>query len=70
MIETIKGQAYFEQINNDLFWTYKGVTWQGYNDSFWWDNVSITDMFQVKQGYRLNPETDVVSLINSEENNE
>ena len=61
--------ARFNKINNDLFWTYKDITWCGYDDTFWWDNVSITDMFQVKQGYRLNPETDVVSLINSEETN-
>jgi len=65
-------KARFEKIRNDLFWTYydraseSTVRWIGYDDVFWWYQVSVTDNFQVKKGYRLNPRTNEVTLINVE----
>ena len=65
-------KARFEQIRNDLFWRYwdneerKTIKWSGYNDSFWWDNVSKTDQFQVRGKYRLDPITDEVTVEGEE----
>lgn len=51
--ELLKGKAKFQQISNDLFWDccllsydknngieFFHVEWKGYNDTFWWNNVS------------------------------
>lgn len=50
--ELLTGEAKFHISRNDMFWecclyTYEDgefewyhVKWSGYNDSFWWDNVS------------------------------
>lgn len=63
----------FEQIRNDLFWTLydvelgKSVTWQGYNDYFWWKYISNTDDFQVRGKYRLDPDRCTVSIIEDKE---
>jgi hypothetical protein len=60
--------ARFQQLGQDLFWNacissgreYLHITWQGYDDGYWWEHVSVSDQFQVKQGYRLNPQTNEV----------
>jgi len=62
-------KARFQQLRNDLFWEIydsennKIITWSGYNDYYWWSKISITDQFQVREKYRLNPETDEVTII-------
>lgn len=59
-------KAVSDRIRNDLFWhTFdkdgQRVTWQGYDDSFWWEKVATSDQFQVKNGLRLDPFTGMVS---------
>jgi hypothetical protein len=62
-------KARFEKLSNDLFWNIydsendKIITWQGYDDSFWWSNVSKTDNFRIRGKYKLNPETDDVIVL-------
>jgi hypothetical protein len=61
--------ARFQKIYNDLFWEVfdskqqKYIKWQGYNDSYWWDNVAISDQFQIRGEYRLDPFTNTVSIL-------
>ena len=61
--------ARFQKLYNDLFWEVfdskqqKYIKWQGYNDSYWWDNVAISDQFQIRGEYRLDPFTNTVSLL-------
>lgn len=61
--------ARFEKLYNDLFWSIydldsdKIITWRGYNDSFWWNNVARTESFQVRGKYRLNPFTNEVTEL-------
>lgn len=65
-------KARFNKIGNDLFWEFfdraseSYVKWTGYNDDYWWNNVSISKEFQVKKGYRLNPRTCEIFLIDVE----
>ncbi len=49
----MKNIAAFDQLSNDLFWSwyhsdfstedhhFQKLQWTGYNDSFWWNNVSV-----------------------------
>ncbi len=59
-------KARFQQLSNDLFWEVfdgeKFIKWQGYNDAYWWDNVAKSDTFQVRGNFRLDPETDIVTI--------
>jgi hypothetical protein len=61
-------KARFEQLYNDLFWSIydsesdEMIRWSGYNDAYWWNSVSIMDQFQVHGKYRLNPETNEVTI--------
>jgi hypothetical protein len=70
MIERI---ARFEQIRNDLFWTLYDVDsgefirWRGYDDAYWWGNVSKTDEFRIRGKYRLDPITNKVIIIENKE---
>ena len=65
--------ARFEQIRNDLFWTLydsesdKLIRWQGYDDSYWWQNISKTDQFRVRGKYRLDPITNKVTTLEEKE---
>ena len=63
-------KARLNQIGNDLFWNYfdvdgtgQMVVWQGYDDSFWWNKVSISDRFRNKDGFRLDPYTCEVEKV-------
>ena len=63
-------KARFERLRSDLFWTFydwseggKKYSWQGYDDGYWWKNVSMSDQFQIRGKYRLNPETNEVSKV-------
>ena len=48
--ELLTGRAEFRILRNDMFWKccildstndeFYHITWQGYNDAYWWDNVS------------------------------
>lgn len=49
--ELLTGKAEFKTYGNDMFWTccildstndfeFFHISWSGYNDAFWWDNVS------------------------------
>ena len=47
-------KASFNQLSNDLFWKfYAGedgfIRWTGYNDAYWWDNVSLSENFKQKK---------------------
>jgi hypothetical protein len=41
------GHAEFDQLGNDLFWTYycegERVSWSGYNDAHWWNKISKSE---------------------------
>ena len=61
-------KARFDKLRNDLFWYFydwndngKRYSWQGYDDSYWWNEVAKTDQFQVRGKYRLNPFTGEVT---------
>lgn len=62
-------KAKLNKIRNDLFWNFfdlesgNMITWQGYEDSFWWNRVSISDQFRDKDGFRLDPYTCEVEKI-------
>jgi hypothetical protein len=63
-------KAKLNQIGNDLFWNFfdidgigKVVTWQGYDDAFWWEKVSKSDNFRVKGNLKLDPYTGEVEKI-------
>lgn len=55
----------------DLYWSLfidgEKCRWIGYHDAYWWDNVSTSDQFQVREHrgkrYRLDPYTNEVFLI-------
>lgn len=56
-------KARLNKIGSDLFWNFfdiengNMITWQGYEDSFWWNKVSISDQFRYKDGFILDPYT-------------
>lgn len=65
--------ASFSQSRNDMYWTLYArpdgtIRWTGYDDSFWWDNVSKGDQFRKKVGpvsgrvYTLDPATNEVTV--------
>lgn len=63
-------KARLNKIGNDLFWNYfdiggtgEMVIWQGYDDSFWWNKVSISDQFRIKGNLKLDPYTCEVETI-------
>lgn len=79
--ELLKGRAEFSIHRNDMFWKcclldsnngfeFFHVRWDGYNDSFWWDNVSEKASVAICKGtkgtekkFKLNYETlDVVEV--------
>lgn len=65
-------KAKFNQLRNDLYWSIYDqedgtIRWIGYDDRYWWDNVSTSDHFRNKTGksgriYRLDPETGTVGI--------
>lgn len=69
MLETI---ATFSAIRNDMFWRYYSLTdgefrWVGYNDDYWWDNVSVDPKWATQTGksgrkYTLDPASNVVTV--------
>jgi len=64
-------KAKFEKLYNDLFWNIydsendKMITWSRYNDDFWWNNVSKSDQFCIRGKYKLNPENNEVTILES-----
>ncbi len=62
-------KARLNQIGNDLFWNYfdlengEMVVWQGYDDAFWWNKVSISDNFRIKNNLKLDPYSYEVEII-------
>ena len=72
---TYIGDASFNSLGRDLCWNIyisefefkKTLRWIGYDDGYWWSNVSKTDQFQIQnhagRRYKLNPETNEVFLI-------
>lgn len=53
------GNAKFDALRNDLFWSYHHYTndlvwlkldWYGYNDQNWWNNVAPTEGARAKVG--------------------
>jgi hypothetical protein len=66
--------AKFSQSRNDMYWKFWAdadgtIMWTGYDDSYWWDNVSKSDSFVVQKGsetgriFRLHPETNTVTIM-------
>jgi hypothetical protein len=56
-----------------MYWTFFDIEdgtirWTGYDDSYWWSNVSKSESFKVKKGqktgriYTLNAETNTVTI--------
>lgn len=48
----------YDHLSNDLFWSvyhvdadnhFEKIRWTGYNDGYWWQNVSATEEFLVKE---------------------
>jgi len=62
-------KARFNQVGQDLFWNFfdlengKMIVWQGYDDSFWWNKVSISSNFREQGGFILDPYTSEVSKV-------
>ena len=70
----LSGNARYRRLGRDLFWEFYAfndnnefikVKWTGYDDAFWWDNVSITDVAQISTGsdgrrYKINFHTNRV----------
>lgn len=67
-------EAKFSQSNNDLHWSlYAGddgtIRWTGYDDRYWWENVSPTDLARKRVGkvtgrtFVLNHETKHVTIF-------
>ncbi len=51
----LKIKANFSQLGNDLFWSHydkddKSIKWSGYNDEYWWNNVSCSSNFKFRLG--------------------
>jgi len=70
-------KARFEQSRNDLYWDIYDlddgfVRWTGYNDDYWWNNISVTEGFKKRTGkvtgriYELNIETGDVTIKEKE----
>ncbi len=68
-------QAEFSQSRNDMHWSHYDlddgfIRWSGYDDDFWWKNISIKDDWRQRKGeksgktYYLNPETCQVQIGN------
>lgn len=48
-------EAKFSQLRNDMYWTHFDlddgyIRWIGYDDAYWWDNVSKTDNARIRTG--------------------
>jgi len=64
------GVSDYQVLSNDLFWTflhrvkqdYHRIKWSGYNDSFWWNQVAVSDQFK----RRKCPECDMIFELNSD----
>lgn len=73
----LNGTAEFSRLGRDLFWKFYAfndnnefvkVKWYGYDDDFWWYNVSITEQAQIRVGsdgrkYRIDFKTNRVSEV-------
>lgn len=66
-------EANFSSLGRDLFWSLYDmddgfIRWSGYNDAFWWNEVSKAERFTHKTGqktgrvYVLEPETNKVTI--------
>ena len=66
-------KADFQQFRNDLYWKIYDsedgfISWGGYDDAYWWDNVSKSKEAQIRKGnisgrtYKLNFETGEVKI--------
>jgi hypothetical protein len=64
----------FSQSRNDMHWKLwagddKFIRWSGYDDNYWWDNVSPTAKFRERTGvvtgrtFTLDPETNEVTIM-------
>lgn len=64
----IIGKAKFSQLSNDLFFEFivsdpfEVLRWTGYDDAYWWKNVSTTDQFRNRESksgrtFRLDPDS-------------
>lgn len=70
--ETHVGYASTDRLQNDIFFSFytsdETMRWTGYNDAYWWNQVSKSDQFQIKTAkngtrYRLNPESREVTRL-------
>ena len=61
MEKIFKGKAETRALGRDLFWEFRfidddnhfefvKIKWTGYNDSFWWNNVSTTEQARFSKG--------------------
>lgn len=68
------GYAAFSQSRNDIYWSIfvdgKTVRWSGYNDSYWWYNVSTSPQFKFREGFELDANTNEVWRTSAEQGGE
>ena len=70
--EKSKVEAKFSQSRNDMHWSHwdyddSFIRWSGYDDDYWWKNISVKPEWQTRTGksgrrYTLNPETSEVFI--------
>ena len=75
------GKAEYHISRNDMFWEihfldivtseFVKLTWMGYNDNFWWENVAPTEQARVRKGvngksYRIDFNTNEVWEIQND----
>ena len=69
--------AEFSQSRNDMYWKIYDledgyIRWAGYDDDFWWHNISVKPDWQTRTGqksgkqYRLNPISGDVFITSGE----
>jgi hypothetical protein len=65
--------AMFSSIGNNMYWITNHpedgkLTWFGYDDTYWWKNISETDEFRIKVGpvtgntYKLNAQNNILTI--------
>lgn len=78
-----KAEAKFSQRRNDMHWSHWDsfdgyVRWSGYDDDYWWRNISVKPEWQTRvmesgRRYTLNPETGEVfiepAIVEEEQSN-
>ena len=65
--------ATFSSIGKNMYWLADfpqdgTIRWVGYDDKYWWNNISEKDEFRIRTGpatgntYKLNPQNNIVTI--------